>query len=166
MCDAVYDFIDRCQPEILSVLRYWQSKCGTRSMPCRADIDPIELKPFIANMLIVEVVRTAEGARDYIYRLIGTREAEARGYDPTGRRVAESFFGRSRETALRNYDVVAEHKIPHFDSVRYTTKDGMQRDDEELFLPLSDDGEIVNRILVYVVTTMVPLREKRPGSLP
>jgi hypothetical protein len=161
MCDAVYDFVNRCQPEILDVLRYWQLKCGTRAMPSRADIDPTELKHFIANMLIVEVVRADNDKRDYIYRLVGTREAEARGYDPTGRRVAESFFGRSRESALHNYDVVAENKVPHFDSVRYTTKDGMQRDDEELFLPLSDDGEIVNRILVYVITTMVPLRDKR-----
>jgi hypothetical protein len=160
MCDAKLDFVDHCQPEILSVLQYWQSKCGTRRMPSRADIDPVELRLFIANMLIVEVTSLADGTRDYVYRLVGTREVEARGYDPTGRRVADSFFGRSRDSALRNYEITAEHQRPHFDSVRYMTRDGLQRDDEELFLPLSDDGTTVNRILVYVVTTMVPLREQ------
>jgi hypothetical protein len=161
MCDAKHDFVDHCQPEILSVLQYWQSKCGTRRMPSRADIDPVELRHFIANMLIVEVAPLQDGTRDYFYRLVGTREVEARGYDPTGRRVAESYFGRSRKSALRNYDITVETKRPHFDSVRYTTKDDLQRDDEELFLPLSDDGTTVNRILVYVVTTMVPLRGQR-----
>ena len=75
--------------------------------------------------------------------------------------LPKAFFGRSRELALRNYDITADRQVPHFDSVRYTTKDGLQRDDEELFLPLSDEGVIVNRILVYVITTMVPLREQR-----
>ncbi len=161
MCDANLDFVNHCHPEILNVLHYWRSKCGTRRMPSRADIDPIELRHFIANMLIVEILPQEDGSHDYVYRLVGTREAEARGYDPTGHRVAESFFGRSRELALRNYDITADRQVPHFDSVRYTTKDGLQRDDEELFLPLSDEGVIVNRILVYVITTMVPLREQR-----
>ena len=38
---------------------------------------------------------------------------------------------------------------PHYDDDPYITPDGRFSDDETLFLPLSEDGEHVSRILVF-----------------
>ena len=44
------------------------------------------------------------------------------------------------------------------DDERFVTADGRYSDDETLFMPLSDDGETVNKILVYGTFT------RRPGK--
>ena len=70
-------------------------------MPARRDIDPTEFVPHLPGIMLVDVVADE---RRYVYRLVGTREVEARGQNPTGRPVGESFHGSSRENVLRNYD--------------------------------------------------------------
>ena len=44
------------------------------------------------------------------YRLVGTREAEARGHNPTGKSVFDNWDGRSKEDVLENYRLVIETK--------------------------------------------------------
>jgi hypothetical protein len=86
-----------------------------------------------------------------MYRLVGTREVDARGRDPTGHPVGEAFIGSSRERVLANYDRVQLTGRPHVDTgTVITTKD--RRDDSHvIFLPLSEDGQTVTQILVYTV---------------
>ena len=51
-------------------------------------------------MVLVDV--TAD-ARRFVYRLVGTQEVAERGNDPTGKSVAEAFFGGSLEETLSCY---------------------------------------------------------------
>lgn len=133
---------------LLPLYRYWEEKRAGRRMPSRADIDPAELVPFLSRMMIVDVV---EDARRYVYRLVGTREVEARGRDPTGRPVGEAFIGSSREKVLSNYDQVALSGDPLVDAgVVVTTEDRLD-DSQVLFLPISEDDRRVSQILVYTV---------------
>ena len=128
------------------VFRYWDRKRGDRRMPRRADIDPAEIIPFLRALMIVDVV---PDDRRYVYRLVGTREVEARGRDPTGRAVGEAFIGSSRERVLANYDRVQLTGRPHIDlNTVITTKDRLDNS-HVIFLPLSEDGESVTQILVY-----------------
>jgi hypothetical protein len=130
------------------LFRYWDQKRGDRRMPRRADIDPTELVRFLPALMIVDVVADA---RRYVYRLVGTREVEARGGDPTGRPVGEAFIGSSRERVLANYDRVQLTGRPHIDiSTVITTKDQLD-DSQVIFLPLSEDDQAVTQILVYTV---------------
>jgi hypothetical protein len=134
--------------DLQPLFRYWDRKRGARRMPRRADIDPAELKPFLAALMIVDVVADD---RRYVYRLIGTREVEARGRDPTGRPVGEAFIGSSRERVLANYDRVQLTGRPHIDTgTVITTKDRLD-DSHVIFLPLSEDDQTVSQILVYTV---------------
>jgi hypothetical protein len=136
-------------PEGLEPLyRYWDQKRGARRMPRRADIDPAELVRFLPALMIVDVVGDD---RRYVYRLVGTREVDARGGDPTGRPVGEAFIGSSRERVLANYDRVQLTARPHIDiSQVVTTKDRLD-DSQVIFLPLSEDDHAVSQILVYTV---------------
>lgn len=82
---------------------------------------------------------------------------EIRGQDPTGKSVAEGFFGPSAENALGCYDTVVRTRTAHYDDERFVTPDGRFSDDETLFMPLSEDGVNVSRILVYGTYTTDPL---------
>lgn len=133
--------------------RYWDKKRGDRRMPRRADIDPTELVSFLPALMIVDVVADD---RRYVYRLVGTREVDARGRDPTGRPVGEAFMGSSREGVLHNYDRVQRTGRPHVDTgTVVTTKDRLD-DSHVIFLPLSEDGQTVTQILVYTVYNPEP----------
>ena len=133
-------------PDLLAIRRYWEEKRGTRTMPSRADIDPIELKRFLPGIMLLDVV---EDARRYVYRLVGTREVAMRGRDPTGQSIVQGFFGPSLENSLAFADAVVQGRVPVFRSGAFVAPDGRVGDEEVVILPLADDGETVNKILVY-----------------
>ena len=139
-------WLARSSDAIKQMYRYWRSKCGEGRMPQRGAIDPVDIPRLLPHITIVEVV---PDERRYVYRLVGTKEVEIRGRDPTGRSVIEGFFGPSLDDALGCYDAVVRTRAPHYDDAPYITPDGRYSDDETLFLPLSEDGETVSRILVF-----------------
>ncbi len=128
------------------LFRYWDRKRGDRRMPRRADVDPAELIGFLPALMIVDVVADD---RRYVYRLVGTREVQARGRDPTGRAVGEAFLGASREGVLANYNRVQLTGQPHVDLKTVVTNRDRLDNSHVIFLPLSEDGETVSQILVF-----------------
>jgi len=133
---------------LLPLYRYWDAKRGSRKMPRRSDIDPAELVRFLPRVMIVDVV---DDERRYVYRLVGTREVEARGRDPTGRPVGEAFIGSSREKVLANYDRVFMTGRPYVDIGTVITIEDKLDDSQVIFLPMSEDDQKVSQILVYTV---------------
>jgi hypothetical protein len=101
-------------------------------------------------LTLVEVV---DDERRYVYRLVGTYEVKVRGTDPTGKSVIDAFLGPSLENVLGCYDAVVASRRPYYDDEKYALPDGRYIDDETLFLPFSDDGLNVNKILVFWTTT-------------
>ena len=116
-------------------------------MPMRSDIDPTNMpRRVLPRISIVEVV---QDDRRYVYRLVGTGDVEVRGNDPTGKSVLEGFFGPSAEDALACYDRVVATRAPLLDATPFTAPSGKFVEEETLFLPLSEDGINVSKILVY-----------------
>jgi hypothetical protein len=128
------------------IFRYWDQKRGDRRMPRRADIDPFEMVPYLPNLMIVDVVADE---RRFVYRLVGTREVEARGRDPTGKPVGDAFHGSSRENVLAHYDRVVDSRRPYFDTATVIRTDERVDETHVIFLPLSEDDVSVSQILVY-----------------
>jgi hypothetical protein len=137
---------ERCRPGTLAVYRYWDGKRAGRLMPSRRDIDPVEMKPWLAQMQLVDV---HHNPRRLVYRLVGELDVSFRGYNPTGRTVEECGIGLSLEETLKNYDVVITERRPLYDWSDYLSKSGYLKGQEGLLLPLSDDGETVNMVLTY-----------------
>jgi hypothetical protein len=133
-------------PDIRAMAAYWRQKAGNRRMPSRTDIEPGDIKAFLPRITLVDVV---PDARRYVYRLVGTEEVASRGNDPTGRSVAEAFFAASAEESLGYYDYVARHAEPYCYRGDYQAPDGEPEKQDVIFLPLSEDGERVNMILVF-----------------
>lgn len=145
------DFLARCRPETAAFYRYWDGKRGDRLMPARADIEPLEMKPWLRGTALIDVKRDPQALNGYAlrYRLIGSRPTMLRGKDVTGMRVETGYFGASLEAALENYRLVIEQKTLVYDWDRTPTDDGFAREGETLLLPLSSDGETVDMVLVY-----------------
>jgi len=145
------DFLRRCRPTTAAFYRYWDDKRRGRLMPSRADIDPLEMKPWLSGIALVDVKRDAAAPNGYElrYRLVGTRPTALRGHDVTGMLVTVGYYGASLDAALENYRLVIEGKSLVYDWDRTPSSDGFAREAETLLLPLSDDGEHVNMVLVY-----------------
>lgn len=141
------DWRETCHPDIRLVLAYWESKRAGRLMPTRSDIDPDEMRRYLPYVTLVDVV---PDARRFVYRLIGTQEVALRGQDPTGKSVAEAFFGRSKASVLSKYETVCRTRTPFHENDDFQVVDRYVGE-ENLFLPLSEDGETVNKIMVFSI---------------
>lgn len=136
-------------PDLRAMFDYWRAKRAGRKMPARADLDPAEIKARLPSMILVDVIYDEAGKPDFVYRLAGTHEVDVRGENPTGKRVAEAYYGPSLENVLGCYLQVVESGRPYLDD-DYFVRDGDHFADEaNIFLPLSSDGERINMILVY-----------------
>lgn len=146
-------WLHRASDNVRQLYLYWRAKCRGARLPRRADIDPIEIPKLLRYLTIVEVV---PDARRYVYRLVGTQEVEIRGQDPTGKSVAEAYYGPSVEDAHVFYDKVVATGQPVYDDSPFIGPDGRYNDDEMLFLPLSEDGVQVSRILLISRSSPTP----------
>ena len=68
-------------PRLHDFVSYWRSKCRDGRLPARADIDPLELKAFMGDMFMLDVVGDP---RRFRYRLVGAKIAARVGRDSTG----------------------------------------------------------------------------------
>jgi hypothetical protein len=135
--------------DLLEMYAYWRHKRGTRAMPARTDIEPAEIKRLLPGMLLVDIVRAPDGTLDFAYRLVGTREVEMRGRDPTGKRVAEAYYGTSADAVTECYRRVVESRCPFLDDDCFHLPGQEWSPSASIYLPLSSDGAEVNMVLVY-----------------
>lgn len=136
-------------PQTQTLYRYWRSKSRDGRLPRRADFDPVDIPRLLSHLTLVDVV---DDARRYVYRLVGTKEVEIRGRDPTGRSVIDGFLGPSVEDALSWYDRTVSERAPQYDNRPFVSTDGRWFGDATIFLPMSDDGARINLILVFAMS--------------
>ncbi len=146
-------WLSKASENVRHLYTYWRGKCRGDVLPRRTDIDPTEIPRLLPYLTIVEVV---PDQRRFVYRLVGTKEVEVRGQDPTGKSVAEAYYGPSVDEAHSFYNQVVATGRPVYDDSPFIGPDGRYNDDEMLFLPLSDDGRQVTRILLISQCSLTP----------
>lgn len=135
------------RPDTRTVYTYWSAKCGERRMPARSDIDPVEIpRPLLGGISLIDIV---QDERRYVYRLVGTRDVEALGQDPTGKPVFEVPLGPSVTKSLSGLDQVVSCREPLLEPLPFVAPGAHYETIEMILLPLSDDGCNVNKILVF-----------------
>lgn len=141
------DSLDRCGEGVQAVYDYWNRKRGGRFAPAWADLDKAEMAAWQPGIVVVEVKRFPDLL---VYREVGQRAIDARGFDPTGQSVITGFFGASLADVLENYRlVVKEHKAVYdFDHTQ--TESGSEVEKETILLPLSADDKTVDHVLIYL----------------
>jgi hypothetical protein len=134
-------------PDMIAIYDYWQDQRRGRRMPSRRDIDPIDLPRHLANLMLIDVEREPLRFR---YRLVGTRVVDASAEDRTGAYFDAVHFFAVNPVVMTEYKQAVESGEPilsvePFKNFINDTTYPVER----LILPLSNDGETVDMLLVY-----------------
>ncbi len=139
------------QPQLGAALAYWRSRCRDRAMPARADLDPIDMREFLANVLLAEVV---VGRRDpqLRMRLAGTA-IEAIFGPMTGKPLAEAL----PPDMVSRWALLAETVLAARGPVRFVTRIAYRAQEfvtaEALAAPLSGNGTDIDMMFAVVLFT-------------
>jgi hypothetical protein len=134
-------------PRVRKLFVYWRSRAAPGRLPRRGDLDPLEMKPALGHLALVEVQR---GPLRFRYRLHGARMAALDGFDMTGKWLDEHPVPTVRERISSSWARAAERRqLIH--GFRDCRADIRPRRYEVLVLPLADDGLTVDKLLVLQI---------------
>ena len=129
---------------LLGLFHYWHGKCQGRVMPARRDIDPIEMRQWLGNLLLVDF---PPDPLQYRIRLDGVNLVQFYSSSREGRGVEVMTSEEERRIVLPQYMTVLEKKQPAYYETQFVTSEGIVTSQRKLLLPLSEDGERVNMVL-------------------
>ena len=129
------------------VFDYWNSKRNVGKLPARRDLDVLDIHKIMPLVVIFEV---RQQPLDFLYRLVGTAVTENSHQDYTGK-LLSSLDGKGPGSMIwKSLDTVRQNREVIFSEVPYVgPKDDLLRS-TLLLLPLADDGETVDRVLLVV----------------
>lgn len=134
-------------PKFVELKAYWDAKRGSRRMPTRSQIDPLELRGHLGSLFLAEVQPDGSDVR---YRLVGTNIVDAYGRDSTGKLMSEigdGFDPEYRRAAREVYRTIIERCVIARASGPLTVVDRKWRHFTVLLLPLDAGDDTVGMIL-------------------
>jgi hypothetical protein len=135
-------------PRLRQLYDYWNDKRGDRPMPARVDLDPVDMRFAIGDVVLADVI-DAEPPRFRI-RLHGTNLSERTNFDLTGKMLDEMPVPEFRDLSHRSFRKVVRTREPlHVLAERLL--DGRMQRYEAIILPLSSDGERVDRLMIGMI---------------
>lgn len=141
------DRVAELSPRLGRLHDYWRGKCAGRAMPARADIDPLEMREWLGNLLLVEFFGSLER---YKVRIDGTNLIAFGGGDRTGKGSETLTSNEERALILGQYQPVFERGETAYFETRFTNSEGRFLREQKLLLPLSNDGATVNMVLAGI----------------
>ena len=139
--------MERCGPKAVALYHYWNSRRGNRAMPSRHDIDPVEMRPWLARITLADV---EAGGERFTYRLVGTQMVDLLGVNPTGQPVESAWPDEVVPFLLQGYRQCAETGEPVFCHQSCTDAWNERPGAWSMRLPLSSNGRDVDVILAYL----------------
>jgi len=139
---------DIVHPKLLRLYQYWANKRGERRMPSRADLDPIDIRFAIGDVILADVLD--ETPPRFRIRLHGTNLSERTRFDLTGKMLDDMPAPEFRDLSRRSFNKVVRTREP-LHAVANRLLDGQMHRYEAIILPLSGDGERVDRLLVGMI---------------
>ncbi len=125
------------------LLTHWDGMAREGALPLAADLDPVDLRPALGNIMLVDVI---DDGRNFRYRLYGSAIAFISSGDKTGQCVidfeglaAHFFYVIYRAALVRRCPVYTHH---------YPTDMSNFRRWHRLLLPLADESGSVVRFLI------------------
>jgi hypothetical protein len=136
-------------PRLQRLYGYWSTKKGQRKMPSRADIDVLDLRYVLGNIMLVDVI---EGSPPrFRIRLHGSNLSARAGYELTGKMLDELPESEFRKQVRERWTEVATTGEPRRCDRNLRVFDSRSYHYESIVLPLSADGETVNMELVALI---------------
>jgi hypothetical protein len=125
-------------------------------MPSRCDIDVQELKPWLGNLILVEV---RHQPLDFYYKVFGSLISQSTNRDLTGKWLSQCVEAGYATVATKDaFEAVLHHCAPLFQSESLELTPGRLWQVVDILLPFSNDGQVINHIMVgtYPLTTAMP----------
>ncbi len=133
-------------PQLEFLLEYWSGLANSGEPPRMTRIDPIEMRPALGYVMLVDIV---DGGSDLRYRLYGSGIAAITGFDLTGQSVySHPSSPTTVEFFLATYEAVRLKRTPLYSAYGPRTSKVMARTWQRLTLPLLDEKGVVGRFLV------------------
>lgn len=130
------------------VVAYWEGKRGTRAMPARSDLDPLEMPEHLGWIILTEVLGNPLRFR---YRLVGSEITRSIGRDSTGRFLDELYAADRYDAITKPFRWVATHRRPlrAVGRLWFAHREWLSFETAEL--PLAKDGVNIDMILTRAV---------------
>jgi hypothetical protein len=132
--------------DLARLLGYWRGKRGRRTLPRRADIDPLDLGFMLERIALTEV---HEEPRRYRLRLVGTWWKRLVGFESTGMWLDDWPYPNQRRMTFDSYEAVVAARRPLW-TVRDVWMDDKKLSHEILWLPLSEDERRISMIVTGI----------------
>ncbi|MEA1938087.1 MAG: PAS domain-containing protein, partial [Pseudomonadota bacterium] len=82
------DFLSKIEDDVLRRLYIYWDKCrGKRLFPARSDLDPVDFPYALGHIILLDVLQG--NGPQFMVRLFGTWHAHRKGFDLTGRSIAD-----------------------------------------------------------------------------
>lgn len=133
------------QKPLAQLYAYWLAKRGGRFAPARADIDPLDLKFILPQLLVFDVL---EGGRDFRARVAGTGTFALHSADITGDLLSTLKPKEFADAIMGQYRAIIAHRQPTYSRTEYWEGDYEVEAYHALRLPLSSNGQDIDMILV------------------
>src|SRR5216684_4465983 len=130
-------------PLLQRLLDLWNTKCDGRLMPARLDFDVFELRDWLGNLMLIDVL---DDASEFRYRLYGSVLAAYYNRDLTGKLTA-TLAPETRDIVRREYGEVCVLRRPMTVERKRSVKHS-ERMVAKLILPLAGPDDAVHMILV------------------
>lgn len=137
--------LDAADPVLRDVLEVWHAVRQGRRMARRQDMSPQLLRRHLGWIHLFDVICDP---LDFRFRLYGSRIADILGHDATGQLLTETYRGSFLASLFSAFEALVTLRLPLLlnSSGAGANKDFLPI--VSLMLPLSEDGEGVDGILV------------------
>jgi hypothetical protein len=132
-------------PDLKAFLDLWESKCRGRAMPQRSDFTVEEFTPWLGRLHLVRV--EGENGEDGRYIVFATCSAERYGREMTGKLMSQFEPAEMAERAMEDHRRILNARGPVHSEINDTFGPILMHW-SRLAVPLSDDGQRIDRYLV------------------
>ena len=139
--------MDIAEPEIedpffLGLYRHWEAKRDGRAYPIWRDFDPLELKPWLGAINVVEI---EPDTGQFKFRIFGQSSVSLLGVELNGR-YADELPDYVVETVLKDYNALLAGRAPLY-RVHNIGGGVVTLSVQRLLMPLSARGDALDMIL-------------------
>ena len=136
-----------CSSLFASLFKLWDGKRAGRTYPARSDFDPLELRPWLGRISLLDVLPGPP--MDFRYRLCGSQTVAQYGLDLTGKRFSEAcYIGTPAEAQAAMSELVRIGRVRYRNDPVGDVR-GFASMRERIYLPLAEDGKTIDMILCY-----------------
>lgn len=132
---------------IVSLEAAWRDKCRDGRLPARSDFPAETLRKWIGRVSLVDVIHEP---RRFRWRLIGTQLALRFGRDASGSWFEDLYQGAVLDSYVELYSAAVDQRRPVYyaGDLEFVGREFLHF--ASVHLPLSEDGERVNMLMLYL----------------